>query len=77
MSKPFEEQMKEKAFRAVDRVDGCILIKDALRIMRKCAKACYAKGYNDRSDFYTITSNDVHEEVTEILRGTKRGKGEG
>jgi hypothetical protein len=68
--KPFEEQMKEKAFRAVDRVDGCILIKDALRIMRKCAKKFYETGFRDACDW------NPPRGVKEILRA-KRGKGKG
>jgi hypothetical protein len=79
--RPFEEQMKDAAYGQewTPKEDQVITLKDALRIMRKYGRACYAKGWNDCHDCQgnPIDARDVSDVDVESLLRTKRGKGKG
>ncbi len=91
--KPFEEQMRARSRKVF--VKGKILepergnivemipLKDALRIMRKCAKQCAKESYLRACEsMHKLYANEYYDTESEIikktmqsLRGTKRGKG--
>jgi hypothetical protein len=80
--KPFEEQIRSKAFEIIGR-DGlrrnqAIELSDALRIMRKAIEVAYCNGHERGWDAaHGELGPKLKDYVKLQMHGTKRGKGKG